>query len=663
MGAGSRALEQSSSASEVLLVTMPFGPLTTPSLALSILRPILERETIACETWYANIDFATRIGPIIYECIASGLPRAHDLVGEFIFSRALFDRQARSSDDFITYLHENFGHERVQHFYAASEYLLGELQKNLDNFRDQADKFVSDAAQRIAKLNPKVLALTSAFQQNTASLALAKKVKELGATSKILVGGSNCEGDMGKAIFEYFPFIDGVCTGEAEPIAVECVSFLLGRQQLAPIGQILLRGATASKETPNLVFHDFASVPPPKFDEFFQAYALANLPFPPKLLFETSRGCWWGEKHHCTFCGLNGGTMAFRRKAPELALEQLGDVAQKYPGVTICMTDNIMDYSYLKSLVPEIVKRSMALDLFYEMKANLRYDQLELLSAAGINRIQPGIESFSDHVLELMDKGISALQNIQLLKWCRELDIDPAWNMLWGFPGERAEDYAEMAQLIPKLTHLKPPAGVGRLRLDRFSPYYEKYQWKFSDVRPFASYGLVYPLDREAVARLAYFFDGRIAGDDAVARYTGDLRAAVASWKDGHEAEVLCFADTHGVLTVFDSRAGFSEGVTMEIFIGVERLIILSGASITSVEKMFDGLASLAERQDFDRALTYLEERGYVLRIGDKVLSLPVKMNEKYPSPQFWERVKTASAVSQKETPSQLENRDERNVS
>src|SRR6185295_14313660 len=42
----------------------------------------------------------------------------------------------------------------------------------------------------------------------------------------------------------------------------------------------------------------------------------------PVLLFETSRGCWWGEKAHCTFCGLNGQTMNYRAMSPQKALEQ-----------------------------------------------------------------------------------------------------------------------------------------------------------------------------------------------------------------------------------------------------------------------------------------------------------------------------------------------------
>ena len=41
----------------------------------------------------------------------------------------------------------------------------------------------------------------------------------------------------------------------------------------------------------------------------------------PTLLIETSRGCWWGERNHCTFCGLNGSSMSFDEMAPGRALE------------------------------------------------------------------------------------------------------------------------------------------------------------------------------------------------------------------------------------------------------------------------------------------------------------------------------------------------------
>ena len=184
---------------------------------------------------------------------------------------------------------------------------------------------------------------------------------------------------------------------------------------------------------------DMNGLPYPEFDGFFAdlgASALAGS-FEPHLVFETSRGCWWGAKHHCTFCGLNGDTMAFRAKEPERAFEEIKHLSERYH----------VEEARLRRQHPRHALSSTRcfrgwrlngyeLEIFYEVKANLRHAQLEKMRNAGVNQIQPGIESFSDQVLRLMDKGCTGFQNIQLLRWCEELDIEVAWNFLAGFPGE-----------------------------------------------------------------------------------------------------------------------------------------------------------------------------------------------------------------------------------
>ncbi len=141
---------------------------------------------------------------------------------------------------------------------------------------------------------------------------------------------------------------------------------------------------------------------------------------------------------HCTFCGLNGATMAFRSKSPARALDEMTELARRHPGCDIQAVDNIMDLGYFKNVLPALAARRLKVDLFYETKSNLNKDQVRLLRAAGVRDIQPGIESFSDTVLKLMRKGVTGLQNIQLLKWCKEFGVVPSWNFLWGFPGEPA---------------------------------------------------------------------------------------------------------------------------------------------------------------------------------------------------------------------------------
>src|SRR5262249_22021301 len=136
---------------------------------------------------------------------------------------------------------------------------------------------------------------------------------------------------------------------------------------------------------------------------------------------------------------------------------------------------------------------------------------------------------------KLMRKGVTAVQNIQLLKWCLELRIQPVWGLLWGFPNEDPRDYQEMVRLIPLITHLPPPSGFGRIRFDRFSPnYMEAEKFGFINVAAYPSYQYVYGLGNRQLADLAYFFcydyaDGRVPEE-----YTSGVAHKLSQWQAGH---------------------------------------------------------------------------------------------------------------------------------
>ena len=68
---------------------------------------------------------------------------------------------------------------------------------------------------------------------------------------------------------------------------------------------------------PNL--SDMNKTPVPDFDEYFYARKRGGYEYHEDaqgvlLPIETARGCWWGVKNHCTFCGLNRAGMEFRSK-------------------------------------------------------------------------------------------------------------------------------------------------------------------------------------------------------------------------------------------------------------------------------------------------------------------------------------------------------------
>src|SRR5262249_37819581 len=126
------------------------------------------------------------------------------------------------------------------------------------------------------------------------------------------------------------------------------------------------------------------------------------------LPYESSRGCWWGEKHHCTFCGLNAQTMKYREKSPDRVINDLNKLLKTHPTRRVCMVDNIMPHTYFRTLIPRLGSEIPDLHMFYEQKANLSLGQVTALKDAGILEVQPGIEALSSSLLKSMDKGVSA---------------------------------------------------------------------------------------------------------------------------------------------------------------------------------------------------------------------------------------------------------------
>jgi ribosomal peptide maturation radical SAM protein 1 len=213
----------------------------------------------------------------------------------------------------------------------------------------------------------------------------------------------------------------------------------------------------------------------------------------------------------------------------------------------VLAVDNIMSYGYFRDLLPMLKQRNPGVSLFYEMKANLK----RVLS------IQPGIESLSSHVLRLMRKGVSALQNVALLRMCREYGIELAWNLLYGFPGETPEDYQETAEVIEALYHLKPPGAVARIRLDRFSPNFDfAEQFGFVNVRPNGIYGHLYGLPPGAIANLAYFFEFDYADGHTPAAYVAPALEKIEAWKANRGGDLVKRYGSEPELTLVDTRPG-----------------------------------------------------------------------------------------------------------
>src|SRR5438552_9078505 len=281
---------------EAIIVVPPFAGIDRPCLAVHLLQACAKGRGINVGVVYANLMLAREIGESVYSslCYAS---TAH-LAGESFFAGLAFDVNPFS--DFGFHLQPNPDH-------AGSKLDFNVPLDELQRLQEKLGEWVEQLAAGICASGTPIVGCTTAFEQTAASVAILRAIRAQSPQCITLLGGSNCEGEMAEGIAKLHAPIDFIFSGESE---ITFPQFLEGyRRNGAFPPTRIIRGKPCM---------EMDSLPTPEFDEYFEQLAM----FLPNsqtakgqdawLPYETSRGCWWGEKQHCTFSGIDGETRSSR---------------------------------------------------------------------------------------------------------------------------------------------------------------------------------------------------------------------------------------------------------------------------------------------------------------------------------------------------------------
>ncbi len=610
----------------VALVNMPFSYSKYPSIQLGTLSALLKSQGIGVKNHYLNLSFAQHIGVPLYELICE--KRA--LFGEWLFSHLLFRENPKNSQ----YAHT---------FKPVFEELSRETGHPISYFQDvqsrHAPQFLTWAMTAIDWGQYEIVGFTSTFDQNVASLSLAKLIKDLYPQVKVAFGGANYDGEMGLEQLRAFPWIDYVVVGEGEDVFPPLVRMILeGRPAPVPPGVAYRKQSTVRFEPNPRLFADFQRMGPPDYEDYFrqlqESEGVPSKGLDRILLYEGSRGCWWGEKHHCTFCGLNAQAMEFRSKSPDQVARELDELSSRYDCSRFRFVDNIIDLKHIEALFGKFAADHVDLDVFIETKSNLGKHQIQTLAHGGVKSMQPGIESLSAAQLKEMDKGVSPLQNIQCLKWSRYYNIDLSWNILLGFPGETDEDYRAQIAIIPSLFHFQPPESTGRFWLERFSPYFkrpERYGLRITG--PGLAYEYVYDPAVVDLKKIAYDFEYELDWRVDPGAYE-ELTRLIQEWRRRHaspDKPFLYYAKAMRYITIYDGRG--SGAPTRERYDGLAAFIIEScNETPKSVDQIRSALQNTsqwraADANSLEQILEQLVSKRILYAEKAKYFTLALPMN------------------------------------
>lgn len=609
---------------QVALVNMPFSYAKYPSIQLGTLAALLKSNGIPVDCHHLNVRFAHLIGVELHESICE--KRA--LFGEWLFSFLLF----RDNPKRVEY---------PQVFKPVFEQIAHESGRPVGYFEEMATRiapqFLTWALRSIDWGQYTLIGFTSTFDQNMASLTMAKLIKDLYSHVTIVFGGANFDGEMGLEHLRAFPFIDYVVIGEGEQTFLPFVRQILdGTTDHVPDG-VAYRQGEQIRFTPNSsLFSDFAKSGPPDYDDYYRlleelgqtAQGLDRI-----LLYEGSRGCWWGEKHHCTFCGLNAQSMKFRAKPPKQVLQDLSYLSHRYDAVRFRLVDNIIDMGYIDNLFGKLAADHCDLDVFIETKSNLQKRQIKTLAAGGVKCMQPGLESLSLNQLRAMDKGATPMQNIICLKWSLYYHVTVLWNILLGFPGETNEDYRCQLDLIPSLLHLQPPEATGKFWLQRFSPYFTRpHEYGVRITGPGMAYNYVYDAKRVDLKKIAYDFEYELDNWTVDPHLYQELVAAIEIWQRMHRSgdrPFLYYSKAPTYVMVYDGRN--PKQPIRRRYEGLAALVIeICNESAKSLEQIRTAMAGRVDTGDEQLAatLTELTASRIIYEERDKYFTLAVPENQ-----------------------------------
>ncbi|MDR2704499.1 MAG: RiPP maturation radical SAM C-methyltransferase [Planctomycetaceae bacterium] len=624
----------------VLLLNMPFSQLRWPNLGLSLLKSALTTHGIHCDLKNLCFPFAERVGYDLYDWIAGHF--AFVLGGEHLFAKAYFGDRLPTTEQFWNDI------------LLWSEPELEKQDKiDFETVAAAVLPFLDDCMKSIDWKCYKIVGFTTSYQQTLPSLSLARRIKEQYPHIQIVLGGAACEGEMGGELLRQFKETDYVFLGEADitfPLVVQKIlegtinsqslpksvlsattnsssavsskrehSEPLILQREKTLSQIFENDTSFETDASEAMVADLDQLPPPDFDDYFTDWRNSVLQneVRPLLFFETSRGCWWGERRQCSFCGLNGHSLRFRCKNPQRAVDELVELVKRYKVREACFSDNIFAKEYFETFLPLLKASGLDLRFEFEMKANQKKEQVRKMIDAGLAAAQLGIETLSTPILKMLSKGATARHNLQVLKWYTEGGIDVKWNILYGFPGEDPKEYEKLTQMLPFVFHFHPPIAFGKVRVDRFAPYHnDPKKYGIENLRPFRGFRFLYPFDDQSLRRLSYFHEFDFADGRDVNDYIKPFLEQVKRWDEEYAKGTLrAFDRNDGVLLLTDTRSVATE--FQYRLSGVERELYLFCDAARTRQEILERFPNSVEK-----TLTRWIEQHIMIPVDDRFFAL-----------------------------------------
>lgn len=320
--------------------------------------------------------------------------------------------------------------------------------------------------------NPDIILLSAYLQHYSTVEAIAKIAAEKGIP--VILGGPAFNFPDTAEAWRSIPGLTAIVGGEVDLSLPEIASAVVRGGDLLAFDGVVLPDGRRSRPASPLRLLDQSPIP--DFSDFpWDRYPVQIIPV------MTGRGCQWGR---CTFCSdvVSASGRTYRTRSLNSVMAELREQSRRYGTRNFLFLDLKLNSNpaMLRGITENIQRAVPGAQWIGTVHVDRRRDnglsRTELKAAvnSGMRRVSFGLESGSQRLLDLMDKGSTVEANSNFIRTAHEAGLSIRCTLFKGYPGETAEDLLMTAEFLESHSPY-----LDRIRFNDFSiientPVWEK---------------------------------------------------------------------------------------------------------------------------------------------------------------------------------------------
>ena len=322
--------------------------------------------------------------------------------------------------------------------------LVAGCDKEKNIFFDYFDKKIVPS---VLAEEPKVIGISCTFfGQILATFSLAQLLKKNHPELHVCLGGAVIAHLAPVLQREpgVFSIVDSIVVGEGEHALLHLAEALSNDGDLSQVPNLMYFDGNQVCTT-DLYVEDVNTLPTPDYEGLpLESYLTPEI----NALLATDRGCYW---HRCAFCVISTGMHhRYRPRRISLVIEDMKKLHQQLGTRCFFLSNDAIPPKRMKALAQAIKEEGLNFHWQTEtrLEKTMTPETCRLLAEGGCRRLMVGIESGSQRILNLMDKGTRAADLPRLLWNCHNAGIAMHIFLMLGFPTETREEARETMAFV-----------------------------------------------------------------------------------------------------------------------------------------------------------------------------------------------------------------------